>query len=68
MITVRFPAMLHARAGQELTLDESPSDIGSLLDALDAHVPGLARELADPIYNFAVGGDSPQLLRARTRT
>ena len=49
--------MLHARAGRELTLDEQVSDLGTLLDALDRRVPGLARDLADPIYNFAVNDE-----------
>jgi molybdopterin converting factor small subunit len=49
--------MLHARAGRELTFDETPSDLGRLLDALDRRVPGLARHLADPIYNFAVNDE-----------
>lgn len=57
MVTVRFPSMLHARAGRELTFDEPLFDLGALLDALDRRVPGLARELADPIYNFAVNDE-----------
>jgi molybdopterin converting factor small subunit len=54
MVTVRFPSLLHARAGRELVIDEPVSDLGALLDVLDRRVPGLSRELADPIYNFAV--------------
>ena len=57
MITVRFPAMLQARAGRELTVDEPVSDLGQLLDLLDRRVPGLARDLADPIYNMAVNDE-----------
>jgi molybdopterin converting factor small subunit len=57
MITVRFPAMLHPRAGRELTLDEPLGDLGELVDALDRRIPGLAKDLADPIYNFAVNDE-----------
>jgi molybdopterin converting factor small subunit len=49
--------MLHARAGRELTFDDTLPDLGRLLDALDRRVPGLARDLADPIYNFAVNDE-----------
>ena len=49
--------MLHARAGRELTVDEPVSDLGTLLDLLDRRVPGLGRDLADPIYNFAVNDE-----------
>lgn len=57
VITVRFPSMLHARAGREVTVIERVSDLGALLDMLDRRIPGLARELADPIYNFAVNDE-----------
>ena len=57
MITVRFPAMLHARAGRELVIEEPLSDLGALLDLLDRRIPGLGRDLADPIYNFAVNDE-----------
>jgi molybdopterin converting factor small subunit len=57
MITVRFPSMLHARAGRELTIDEPLSDLGALLDHLNRRIPGLAAELADPIYNVAVNDE-----------
>ena len=49
--------MLQARAGRELTIDEHLSDLGALLDALERRIPGLARDLADPIYNFAVNDE-----------
>ena len=49
--------MLQARAGRELTIDEPLPDLGTLIDALDRLVPGLARDLADPIYNFAVNDE-----------
>ena len=49
--------MLQARAGHELTIDGPLRDLGALVDALDRVIPGLARELADPIYNFAVNDE-----------
>ena len=57
MILVRFPSMLHALAGREMTIDEPLADLGALLDALDRRIPGLSRNLADPIYNFAVNDE-----------
>jgi molybdopterin converting factor small subunit len=57
MITVRFPSMLHAKTGRELTIAESLRDVGALLDALEQRFPGLGRELNDPIYNFAVNDE-----------
>ncbi len=57
MIAVHFPSMLHGLAGHELTVDEPVADLGALLDALEQKVPGLARDLADPIYNFAVNDE-----------
>lgn len=49
--------MLHARAGRELTLSEPISDLAALVDALERRLPGLATELADPIYNYAVNDE-----------
>ena len=46
--------MLHVRTGPELTLEGAIVNIATLLDALDQRSPGLAAELSDPIYNFAV--------------
>jgi molybdopterin converting factor small subunit len=57
MVTVRFPSMLHLKAGREATIDETVTDLGALLDLLDRRFPGLARELADPIYNVAVNDE-----------
>lgn len=57
MILVRFPSMLHALAGREIAIDEPLADLGALLDALDRRIPGLSRNLADPIYNFAVNDE-----------
>jgi molybdopterin converting factor small subunit len=57
MITVRFPSMLHAQAGRELTLSDAIATLGQLLDTLERRVPGLAATLADPIYNFAVNDE-----------
>jgi molybdopterin converting factor small subunit len=49
--------MLHARAGHELVIDEPVSDFAALLVVLERRLPGLGRELADPIYNFAVNDE-----------
>jgi molybdopterin converting factor small subunit len=57
MITVRFPSMLHARAGREVVVQDPVTDLGQLLDLLDQRIPGLAGELADPIYNIAVNDE-----------
>jgi aldehyde:ferredoxin oxidoreductase len=57
MITVRFPSMLHARVGRELIVHEPLADLGALLDLLNQRIPGLAAELADPIYNIAVNDE-----------
>ena len=67
MITVRFPSMLHARAGREITLDHVPADLAALVAALDRQFPGLGRELDDPLYNFAVN-DEMLLHGVRTHT
>ena len=66
MITVRFPAMLHATAGREVVIDEPVADLPALVAALERRLPALRRELADPIYNFAVN-DELLLHGARTR-
>lgn len=55
-VTVRFPAMLQSKAGHEVVIDELVHDVAGLLTALDRKVPGLARELLDPIFNLAVNG------------
>ncbi len=62
MITVHFPAPLHALAGKSLQVGEPVSTLGQLIGALDRIKPGLAGELDDPLYNFAVNDEI--LLRA----
>jgi molybdopterin converting factor small subunit len=57
MITVRFPSMLQAKTGREITIDEPLHNLGALLDALARRFPGLRRDLNDPIYNFAVNDE-----------
>ncbi len=54
MITVNFPASLSHLAGQSVIVREPVANIGQLVQALDRLAPGLARELDDPLYNFAV--------------
>jgi molybdopterin converting factor small subunit len=56
-ITVRFPAMLHATAGEEVVISEPAGTLGQLLDVLYRTVPDLSERLADPIYNFAVNDE-----------
>ena len=53
-VTVNFPASLSHLAGQSVVVRESVSNIGQLIEALDRIAPGMARELDDPLYNFAI--------------
>jgi molybdopterin converting factor small subunit len=46
--------MLHTRTGRELSIEGPIVNVATLLEALDRRIPGLAAELSDPIYNFAV--------------
>jgi molybdopterin converting factor small subunit len=57
VITVNFPAALHALAGESLHVREAVSTVGQLIQALDRLKPGLATELEDPLYNFAVNDE-----------
>jgi molybdopterin converting factor small subunit len=57
MITVNFPNALRPLAGQTLMVRESVSTVGQLIEAMDRLVPGLARELDDPLYNIAVNDE-----------
>jgi molybdopterin converting factor small subunit len=55
MIVVRLPAMLRQpEMPPELHVDAPVSTIDELVGVLDARYPGLARELDDSIFNFAV--------------
>jgi len=56
-ITVNFPDALQPLAGHTLTVTETVSTIGQLIQALDRLRPGLARELDDPIYNIALNNE-----------
>lgn len=57
MITVNFPAALHAFAGPSMVVRESVSTIGQLIQALDRLAPGIAKELDDPLYNIAINDE-----------
>ena len=57
MITVNFPAALHAVAGPSLIVRESVSTVGQLIQAMERLAPGIARELDDPLYNIAVNDE-----------
>jgi molybdopterin converting factor small subunit len=54
VITVNFPAPLQPLAGRTRTVEEAVTTVGQLIQALDRQVPGLAKELDDPLYNIAV--------------
>ena len=56
-VTVNFPAALYPLAGQSVIVRESVSTVGELIKALDRLSPGLAQELDDPLYNFAVNDE-----------
>jgi molybdopterin converting factor small subunit len=56
-VTVRFPAMLHTKAGPEVKIDEPVANIADLMDVLDRRIPGLATELSDPIFNIALNDE-----------
>ena len=57
MITVNFPAAFHSLAGPSVIVRESVSTVGQLIQALDRLVPGIAKELDDPLYNIAVNDE-----------
>jgi molybdopterin converting factor small subunit len=56
-ITVRFPSMLHQRAGREIVVNDPVGSLGELLELLETRIPGLGAALSDPIYNFAVNDE-----------
>ena len=53
-VTVNFPASLSHLAGQSVTVRESVSNVGQLIQALERLAPGMAHELDDPLYNIAI--------------
>jgi molybdopterin converting factor small subunit len=57
MITVNFPAALYPLSGQSVMVREPVSTVGQLIQALDRLVPGIAKELDDPLYNFAINDE-----------
>jgi molybdopterin converting factor small subunit len=57
MITVNFPAALYPLAGPTVSVRESVSTVGQLIQALDRLVPGIAKELDDPLYNIAINDE-----------
>jgi len=55
MITVRLPAMLRRpEMPLEFDIDTPVESIEELIGTLEARYPGLAHDLDDSIYNFAV--------------
>jgi molybdopterin converting factor small subunit len=57
MITVNFPAALTPLAGPTVSVRESVATVGQLIQALDRLVPGIAKELDDPLYNIAINDE-----------
>ena len=59
MITVHLPAMLrpHAGGADSLTIHAPVFTIAELVVALDRKAPGLAAQLADAVFNFAVNDE-----------
>jgi molybdopterin converting factor small subunit len=57
VITVNFPASLQPMTGASVAVRESVSTVGQLILALDRLVPGIAKELDDPLYNIAVNNE-----------
>ena len=53
-ISVRLPAML---GGGEVTITERVETIGQLVRALERVRPGVAAQLRDTIFNFAVNDE-----------
>ncbi len=56
-ITVNFPAALYPLSGQSMIVHESVSTVGQLIQALDRLVPGISKELDDPLYNIAINDE-----------
>jgi molybdopterin converting factor small subunit len=56
-VTVNFPASLQPLAGTSLIVREAVSTVGQLLQALERLVPGVTRQLEDPLYNIAVNDE-----------
>lgn len=57
MITVNFPAALQPVSGPSVIVRESVSTVGQLIQALERLVPGIAKELDDPLYNIAINDE-----------
>jgi molybdopterin converting factor small subunit len=57
VITVNFPAAFHSLAGPSVIVRESVATVGQLIQALDRLVPGIAKELDDPLYNIAINDE-----------
>ena len=57
MITVVLPSILNRpELSGDVLVDEPVATIGELVGALEARYPGLAAEIDDAIFNFAVNG------------
>ena len=67
MITVRLPAALRSGAEDVIDVHEPVATIADLIEVLDRRLPGIAAQLDDSIFNFAVNDDM-LLHRALSRT
>ncbi len=56
-VTVRLPSMLQRDGRDVITLDGTFSTIADVTRALDTTLPGLASELEDSVFNFAVNDE-----------
>ena len=54
MVTVNLPASLAHLAGHSIVVNEPVANVGELIQALEKLVPGMAKELDDPLYNIAI--------------
>lgn len=63
-ITVRLPATLRSLGPESLIVEEPVETIEALVTLLDTRLPGLAAQLDDSVFNFAVN-DQMLLHRAR---
>lgn len=66
MITVRLPSSLQTGPNDTLKVSEPVRTISELVVVLDRMIPGLADQLEDSVFNFAVN-DEMLLHRARER-
>jgi molybdopterin converting factor small subunit len=57
MVTVRLPATLRVGPSDTLSFEQPLPNIGALVEALDARIPGFKDQLDDSVFNFAVNDE-----------